>query len=293
MLATYLWFDDVFPLYAILEVDGTDLELSLLRPIALNSTECDTKGTCIYAVATATAQEDLTNDIVSLTNVDIVAELPPEVWEDRDPHNIYTDRLLAVLQDAQLAPNDTEFTLTSALGSTDFVEARSRGQFAVNAYAYMLGLSVRELQTCDVRQLAPLFTRTDLTDGEQVFRNALRGMAHRWALQAQYSALNPFFGEALPESEAQVRALAGAYAIPGFLTGMPNDPDPIEAIWATAGRAMFRDDRAAFDAAIAGYDGTLPALVAFMRHTADSPIPNYGPPQYGDLSMGFIAAQGG
>lgn len=293
MLGTYLWPDFAYPFRATLSVGDTGVTLGLSRYVPLNFLECNTTGTCLYAITTATARAEVTDGIVILTNIDVSPPFTPEVWDDPDPHVIYTSRLLAALQYATLTPTDTGFTLASAQGPTTFVYTTPQAQAAINAFACTQGISMQSLLGCDVRQLAAMFIRTDLNVGEQVFRDALRGMADVWDLIAQRAALDPMLSEPHPEDEAELDALDAVIAIRIIFRAMPDVADPLEAAWDGPGRDIFRDDRAAFDAAIASYDGTLLPLVAFMRHTSDMPSLSTNPRPCDDLSFGFIAAQGG
>ncbi|GAB5448586.1 hypothetical protein [Gymnodinialimonas sp.] len=292
MLGSYIWPEGAIPYNATLQIEGAGIAISLSSARALNLSECDATGDCIYTLPIATAQGS--SDSLSLTLSDVALMPTPEsLWSDSMPTSVYADQLISALHDTAILTEDHGFSVLSSFGPLHFYNVDTGGQEAINAYPLHMEMSRRDLAHCDVRQIAPLFTRSDLSPGEVAFRDALRGMAYRWALSAKIDTLVPLYDTLGPAVLEETDALAQAALLPVLLALEPEGPTVIEQFWEGPGRARLDDQRPAYDAMVAQYGGTLVPLADFLRHLAQNDAPRRVQPPCDDLSFGYIAARNG
>ena len=293
LLGTYIWPDAALPRYATLRVDGAALTIELSSALPLNPTECDTTGNCIFGDDLVTAQADVVDGVVRLTSVDVDADAVIDDGPDYPTHALYAVPLLAGIEAASVSDAPNGFTLTSGLGTIYFYRADAEARAAVQAYPMGLSLSIRQLAGCDVRNLAPLFSRPDLTEGEVMFRDVLRGMAVATQIDAERRRAAPPLGDRDTVDQNLVRSLQFAGMIPTFMSfePTPEGQDPVEVFWSDTGQSMFEGDRAGFDAAVARYGDTLLPLVGFFRHMRGEGVNTDAATQCTDLSLGFISSR--
>lgn len=293
MLGTYALSDLLVPRYMTVVVEDSALTIEVTSPIPLNHLECDTSGDCVYAVTSVTAQIDGDGMSVTLTNVDIAADFPDEIWDDLYPHTAYSGPLLTALHDSTPVETTHGFTLTTAQGPLEFFRVEPDTRDTIQSYAMGLNLSMRLMAGCEVRGIAPLFSRTDLTPGEVQFREVLRGFSHQAALNRESGSLRPFRAEHDPANDLRVQQIMMESMLPNFMTFVPEGPDLEDRVWDEVARNAFREDRAAYDAAIANYGDALRPLSAFIRHMQTLDQSTLADRVCDDLSLGFIAAQDG
>lgn len=294
MLGTPIWAEDWMPIYATVFVDGTEIRIELSSVIAFNDLECSTTGQCVYVFDVATAQAEGDGPSLTISGINIAPTPPESIWDDRIPPAAFAERLLGLMNIASARETTDGFALTTAAGPVQFFRADADARDAIRAYAVALEISIRELAACEVRGLAPLLASDDASAAEAVFRQAIRGFAHLEDIRRQSNAANPFLGDAAQIDEERVRALAMRGLLPNMLALMYDGPltdAAPDAAWESVAEGLWNGDRAVFDADIAGYDGNLLPLAAFLRHLSAIDTPIRAQTACPDLSFGFIAAQ--
>lgn len=293
MLGTFILPDTLAPLYMTVTINGTQLSVELSSASPLNHSACEATGTCVYAVNTATATVESDGLSFTLTNVDTSPDFPIEIRDERAAHTAYTETLLDAMHDSALLETDYGFSLISGAGPLEFFATDAAAGDAIRAYAFSLNESIRSLGGCEVRGIAPLFSRSDLTAREQVFRDALRGFSHATDLDQQRRSLRGSLGEDALLGNDEVTAFSLAIDLPFMMSRDPDTPDVVEQFWDGFGAILFRDDREAFDAAIAGYGDTIVPLVTVSRHFRESGFAVLGITPCFSLSSQFLPVDGG
>ena len=289
LLGTFIWPETALPLYTTLLVEGDVLRIELSSVMALNITECDTTGDCIYSVDIISAKAEVQDGILRLSNIEIDTDPALDWREDLPAHMLYATPLLALIDGARVTETPGGLTLTSASGALQFYHTDAEARAAIRAYPFALDASIRTMAGCEVRGLAPLFTRDDLTARERDFTGALRGFAVGAQINALREQADPWQGDPNLVDDDLVRSLSRAGAIPNLIAFSATDPDvdPVEVFWADLGQSLYDEDRATFDADLARYGDTLDPLIAFLRHLQTADIPSN---VCGDLSVGFLDA---
>lgn len=293
MLGTYIWPETVLPRYATLLVDGENLSLELSYALPFNIDTCDFDGICNHAVIAATAQASVEDGELRLSNVEIGAEIPPDIWTDGMLAEGYADMLLGAIQGAPLMVGPDTFTFATDQGPVIFFETDATMRDAIRAYPVTVELSIIALDGCEVRNIAPLFTRTDLPAPQAHFRDALSGMARFVDNAQQLDRLSYITVDLATRDDALFNRHMQANILPRMLATSSVDLNDIEAVWADVGGIFFNDDRIAFETAISFYGDTLAPLVDFMRYQNETGYEWFHDAACDDLSFGFIAAQEG
>jgi len=295
VIGSYLWQEGQVPRTISLDIQGNDLTLILSSGIALDWALCDQEGDCIYETIAATATASVEDGRLVLTDIQIDEDAVIDPGAPEPTHQTYTARAIGTLQGARFAETDIGFSLDTGVFTMPVFSASSEVRWAIEAYPLAMEISIVQLATCEIRALAPLFSRSDLSAGEAAFRDAVTGFGHLRSLEAARIRQSPV-GAGLTEDSLETgRILSLAMALPALISYAdgPLGPDLIEAFWASSGQPMFRNNRVEFDNVVAGYGDTLMPLVAFLRHIRDTTPDFSAPASCADPSFGFIAAQGG
>lgn len=302
MLGSRVWSDEMLPRFATVFIEGTAITLELSSPIPMNIRGCDTSGDCVYSLTAATARAEGDGLNLTISGVDILPAPPESVWDDIVPPSSYAEHLLGMMDTSTVLETEGGFALTTASGPIEFLRTDADARDAIRAYAIMLDLSINQLGGCEVRGLASLFARDDLSDAETAFIRALSGAVRVDGLSRQIRAIDPFEGtldqtdEEAEAAVAQARALRVRSMLPVLLGSMqqgPVAPSSLDPVWNDIAVGLWDGDRERYDADIASYGDTLFPLARFLRHmrTIEGPIRAQTACQ--DLSFGFIAAQDG
>lgn len=152
---------------------------------------------------------------------------------------------------------------------------------------------------CEVRGLAPLMARDDLTAGEAAFVQAMNGAVIVAEITVQMRALAPVLAEPSDiseEEQARAMLLRARTMLPtllGFEQQGPDATDTFDTLWNGMAQGIWAGDRDRYDADIASYGDTLLPLASFLRHMRTIAGPITTQAACDDLSFGCIAAQEG
>ncbi|MBF9043455.1 hypothetical protein HKCCE4037_08960 [Rhodobacterales bacterium HKCCE4037] len=290
MLGTYIWPDTHLPRYVTLLVYDPYLSIEFSSAIPMNSEVCAETGGCWYSVIGASARVDAASGTLDLSEIGISLEAA-RLLDDGGHGAAYIEPLLALIDGATIAETDTGLTLTQSGQTLEFFETDADTRDAIRAYPITMNVSIIDMGFCDVRTLAPLLMR----DASTPFANVLQGMAHQAGLQHQIEQLGFYGTDVQPEVRELVFPIQRSARMPNMLAarGFDATPTGIDAFWEDMGDALYRGDRAAFDATMAGYGDSFTPLIDFMHHLRDIGGPAPEDQVCDDLSFGFIAAQDG
>lgn len=294
MLGTYIWPETELPRYARLGIYyGDDVRLELSYALPLDTHGCNMTLRCEYDVDVARARVNMEDGTFQLSEIDTGFYVSRFVWADGMLADEYAELLLGMIQDAPMTVTPHRVTFETAEGPVEFYEANSLAQDAIRAYPIAQGLWIGGMAFCEVRNIAPLFTRTDLSDAEETFRDALVGMAHQVSVEQQIDMINPSPIVDYPRDEARITALTQIRMLPDFLASGGHEIVYDGDVWDAAGSTLFQNDGDAVREALDVYGNTLGPLVSFLTYQLSIGADGQVDRPCDDLSLGFIAAQEG
>ncbi|UYV37541.1 hypothetical protein N4R57_21905 [Rhodobacteraceae bacterium D3-12] len=276
LLGTYVWPDSILARYTVLSIQGDTLVLRFSYPLPLNFQACERGENCIYDARAATAQLALTGDTLTLSNVEIDTDAPiepsAEKYTGKPAHALYTTPMLALLNNATLHSTPTGFQLNTGALKLDFYRADDTAIAAAQSLPITHSLSIARLAACEVRAIAPLFLNPSPNADEQRRLNVLTGFVQQLKLEQKTHALNPILGKPSDADKARAKRISLTMRLPVFAAGLFPDPgEPfVEPLWEKPGKAMFNQNRAAYDAALGGYGNGLNDLVEYYRYMRKS-----------------------
>lgn len=295
LLSNYIWPEEVFGRFVSLRIEGDVVTVEFSSHVGLNYDECSVTGDCLFAIDAATAQIEVTDGQLVLSGVDVLPDLPIDTRPTGQAHVQYVAPVMGLIDRADITNMPNGFTLTQGETSYDFVSTTPETRQALIAYPVALNVSLRSIGGCDIRALAPLFTRDDLTEPEATLRDALLGMAVMWQLDTERARIDPVLGDGeIDEENIPIEnQLRMTLALPRFLSSLNAEAEPalIDEAWEAFGEGAFSNDRAQFDAAVARYGDTLLPLVAFQQHLNAASFDGDPAGFCADPTLGFLAAQ--